>query len=111
MKIIKAFLLILILWLTSSLYAQSKKTSFLNHKALVAVGVNNQAVGITTTFNKNNFLTRTSSLSIYNSNTGYNDNYYLVKDDYVYTSSKLVLENSQRGYKIDSFNPYGASNY
>lgn len=56
-------------------------------------------------FSKNNI-----SFSEYNPTTGLNDNYSLINDEHVYTNSSFLFQNNIRGPKIDSFNPYGASN-
>lgn len=53
---------------------------------------------------------KSTSFSIYNAATGQNDFYFLNENEYSYSESKTLFENSFRGQKINSLNPYGSSN-
>lgn len=47
------------------------------------------------------------AISSFNKTTQLNDVYVLNNVSTVYLKSNLILENQYRGFKIDSFNPYG----
>ena len=46
----------------------------------------------------------------YNKISQLNDSYSLENKIFIYSKSYLIFENSFRGAKIDSFNPFGSSN-
>lgn len=46
-------------------------------------------------------------ISSFNKTTGLNDVYFRKNDRLTYVKSNSVVENQYRGFKIDSFNPYG----
>ena len=62
-------------------------------------------------FKSLDFAKNNSQFSSYNSITGWNDNYLHVDGTYSYTNSSFLIENTYRGQKIDSYNPYGASSF
>lgn len=49
-----------------------------------------------------------NNLSIYNKTTDLTDNFTKVSGKYYFSNAKFDIENSNRGVKIDSFNPNGA---
>lgn len=110
MKKIKILLIITFFGFGSLLCAQSKGALLLKPVSVALINFNNVAIGVDASFNKITYTNVPSTLSIYNPTTTLNDSYMLVGKDYVFNSSSVVLENVTRRNKIDSFNPYGASN-
>ena len=52
-----------------------------------------------------------ASFSVYNATTGFNDSYTGYRNSFSYSRSTVVTNNQFRGVKIDSFNPYGATDF
>lgn len=74
---------------------------------LVASTLNSNSY-IPISFNMN-FLKKNDYFSIYNFDTKLNDTYAINNNSAYFLNSKKIIENDFRTYKIDSFNPYGAS--
>jgi len=98
----KNLIVIMLIVCYSQLYAQSKDSLNLKLDFLYN--------DFTLNFKRIDFSKNNISFSEYNPTTGLNDNYSLINDEHVYTNSSFLFQNNIRGPKIDSFNPYGASN-
>jgi len=106
----KNLIVIMLIVCYSQLYAQSKDSLNLKYKLSKNLKLDFLYNDFTLNFKRIDFSKNNISFSEYNPTTGLNDNYSLINDEHVYTNSSFLFQNNIRGPKIDSFNPYGASN-
>ncbi len=98
--------------LCSNFFFAQNKTSFADtiqvKKEYFKINLNDLPV-IQNTIDFKSVNAYTTQFSIYNTYSTYNDVYFLQNGNYYRSNSNLVLENNLRGSKIDSFNPFGAT--
>lgn len=109
MKQFKTVLLIVAIVCSTLSYAQTNDSipSTFNFFKSLNFGLN------TTNYNfnfKKIALKKNLSFSSYNPITKLNDTYLIIDGEYSYSKSNFLFENNFRAQKIDSYNPYGASN-
>ncbi len=96
-----------LLFLTSAMYSQ---TDTLHKKGIKTFSIMSKKDDTIKKFPlKFDFKDSNELLSVYNQNTKLNDLYMIKKDTANLVKSTINFNNNFRNPKIDSFNPYGAS--
>lgn len=112
MKKIKTSTIVILLFLSISMYAQSKDSLSIKHNMFKFSGLttdnSNNYFKYVQKIKKINFQTKEYQFSIYNKATGLNDNYLMTKNGFGLIYSSKLLENDFSLQKTDSFNPYGS---
>ncbi len=73
--------------------------------------VNFKPVSFQINFNKKDMFYKANNLTIYNSVTNLNDNYYLLGKTYKMSTTKSFPIYGCEGQRIDSFNPSGTKDF
>ncbi|EGV44692.1 hypothetical protein BZARG_1541 [Bizionia argentinensis JUB59] len=112
MKKLKTKLIITLLTFGTSVYAQSKDSLITINNVFNSVSLNSNINSTSYDLDLNNINLPTKNLlfSSINKTTQLNDNYLVINEAYIYHNSNFLFENKFKGSRIDSYNPYGASN-
>jgi len=112
MKKIKTATFIILLFLSISIYAQSKDSLSIKHDMFkyssLTIDNNKNYYKNIQEIEKIHFKKRIFQFNIYNEDTGLNDTYLMTKNGSNLIYSSKLLENNFSLHKIDSFNPYGS---
>lgn len=86
-------------------FGQNKTVNYRFLPSLASVNV--KPISFQINLGKNNWLSKNGKLSLYNSTTNLNDNYYVLGKSYRMSNSKTFSMYGFEGQRIDSFNPSG----